>query len=56
MTTSAVHLMGNYINQWPEEESDDEDSCCSEDHDDYSDLELDEDEFSVEEFEEAPKG
>jgi len=46
--------MGNYINQWPEEESDSE---CDSDHDDYSDLELDdEDEFSVEEFEEAPKG
>lgn len=61
---NAVHLMGNYINQWPEEESDDDEcgsDCSSEHHhDDYSDLELDdEDEFSLEEFsdaEEAPKG
>lgn len=56
---SAVHLIGNYINQWPiEAESDDEE------RDDYDDLDLseedEEDEFSLEELSEdeieAPAG
>ncbi|KAL1405046.1 peptidylprolyl isomerase fpr3 [Vanrija albida] len=52
---NAVHLLGNYINQWPDEEDSDYDS------DDYDDIDLDdEDEFDVEEFDEevevAPTG
>ena len=47
---NAVHLMGNYIDQFPDVDSDSE---YDHEHDDYSDLSLDdEDEFDVEEFDE----
>lgn len=39
--------MGNYVNQWPEEESDDEDE------DDYSDISFDEEDISIDELDEA---
>lgn len=42
LTDSAVHLMGNYLEQFPEKYDSDSDSeFDSDEQDDYSDLELD---------------
>lgn len=53
---SAVHLMGNYIDQFPDEDSEDEFDSDDE-HDDYSDLYDDEDlELDLEDDDEPIKG
>lgn len=43
MTPSAVHLMGNYLEQFPDRydsDSEDDSEFDSDEQDDYSDLEL----------------
>lgn len=44
LTCSAVHLMGNYLEQFPsryDNDSEDDSEFDSDEQDDYSDLELD---------------
>lgn len=49
LTCSAVHLMGNYLEQFPDRYDSDSDSeFDSDEQDDYSDLELDDLEDSEE--------